>query len=268
MANDGTLAAGTVDSWLIWNLTGGAVHATDPTNASRTMLYDIRSLEWSDDLLRAVRRAARDAARGARIERRLRRRARRAARAHARHSDSRRRRRSAGRALRAGMLGARGRGRTRTAPARFCCSTPERSAASPGGGLLTTDRVRCERRVRRTRSKARSSSPAPPCSGCATDSASSRARAETRGARERDHVERRRVLRSGAHGTRRTALGAGGARHDRRAHARHDARASRARRARGDGVRHGGRARGDAAARRAARSIGCASMAAQRRTTG
>jgi glycerol kinase len=51
LANDGTLAAGTVDSWLIWNLTGGKVHATDPTNASRTMLYDIRSLEWSDHLL-------------------------------------------------------------------------------------------------------------------------------------------------------------------------------------------------------------------------
>jgi glycerol kinase len=51
MADDGTLAAGTVDSWLIWNLTGGRVHATDPTNASRTMLYDIRSLEWSDHLL-------------------------------------------------------------------------------------------------------------------------------------------------------------------------------------------------------------------------
>jgi glycerol kinase len=51
MANDGSLAAGTVDSWLIWNLTGGAVHATDYTNASRTMLYDIRSLEWSEPLL-------------------------------------------------------------------------------------------------------------------------------------------------------------------------------------------------------------------------
>src|SRR3569623_100027 len=51
LANDGTLAAGTVDSWLIWNLTGGTVPATAPTNASRTMLYDIRSLEWSDHLL-------------------------------------------------------------------------------------------------------------------------------------------------------------------------------------------------------------------------
>jgi len=51
MGSDGSLAAGTVDSWLIWSLTGGAVHATDPTNASRTMLYDIRELAWSDHLL-------------------------------------------------------------------------------------------------------------------------------------------------------------------------------------------------------------------------
>jgi glycerol kinase len=44
------LAFGTVDSWVLWNLTGGAVHATEPSNASRTMLYDIRSLQWSDEL--------------------------------------------------------------------------------------------------------------------------------------------------------------------------------------------------------------------------
>jgi len=48
----GELLAGTVDTWLIWNLTGGAVHATDPTNASRTMLFDIGTLDWSDDLCR------------------------------------------------------------------------------------------------------------------------------------------------------------------------------------------------------------------------
>jgi glycerol kinase len=47
---DDHLALGTIDSWLIWNLTGGAVHATDVTNASRTMLFDIRALEWSGDL--------------------------------------------------------------------------------------------------------------------------------------------------------------------------------------------------------------------------
>ena len=44
------LAVGTIDSWIIWNLTGGTVHATDATNASRTMLFDIGSLAWSVDL--------------------------------------------------------------------------------------------------------------------------------------------------------------------------------------------------------------------------
>jgi glycerol kinase len=47
---DDDLALGTVDSWILWNLTGGDVHATDPSNASRTMLFDIRSLEWSAEL--------------------------------------------------------------------------------------------------------------------------------------------------------------------------------------------------------------------------
>ena len=45
------LAFGTVDSWLVWKLTGGRVHATDLTNASRTMLLDLDSLDWSDELL-------------------------------------------------------------------------------------------------------------------------------------------------------------------------------------------------------------------------
>ena len=46
----GELAFGTVDSWLIWNLTGGKVHATDATNAARTMLYDIHEGRWSETL--------------------------------------------------------------------------------------------------------------------------------------------------------------------------------------------------------------------------
>ncbi|CAM3330091.1 glycerol kinase GlpK [Paracoccus nototheniae] len=46
-ANAGDLAFGTVDSWLIWNLTGGQTHATDATNAARTMLYDIHKGRWS-----------------------------------------------------------------------------------------------------------------------------------------------------------------------------------------------------------------------------
>ncbi len=47
----GELAVGTVDAWLVARLTGGQVHATDPTNASRTLLYDIRSGEWDPELL-------------------------------------------------------------------------------------------------------------------------------------------------------------------------------------------------------------------------
>ena len=50
-AERGELAFGTVDSWLVWNLTNGRVHATDPTNASRTMLYDIHRGCWDQELL-------------------------------------------------------------------------------------------------------------------------------------------------------------------------------------------------------------------------
>jgi glycerol kinase len=50
-ARRGELAFGTIDSWLIWNLTGGVVHATDATNASRTLLYDIATGRWDDRLL-------------------------------------------------------------------------------------------------------------------------------------------------------------------------------------------------------------------------
>jgi len=48
----GELAFGTIDSWLMWQLTGGAVHATDVTNASRTMLFDVRANRWDDELLK------------------------------------------------------------------------------------------------------------------------------------------------------------------------------------------------------------------------
>jgi glycerol kinase len=50
-AEAGEVALGTMDSWLVWKLTGGAVHVTDPTNASRTLLYDITRLEWDAELL-------------------------------------------------------------------------------------------------------------------------------------------------------------------------------------------------------------------------
>src|SRR5690606_17951168 len=53
-AEAGELAFGTVDSWLVWNLTGGRVHATDVTNASRTLLYDIHRGCWDEELLRVL----------------------------------------------------------------------------------------------------------------------------------------------------------------------------------------------------------------------
>jgi glycerol kinase len=51
LADHGKLAFGTVDSWLLWRLTGAAIHRTDVTNASRTMLYNIRELRWDPELL-------------------------------------------------------------------------------------------------------------------------------------------------------------------------------------------------------------------------
>lgn len=50
-AQNGELACGTVDSWLIWKMTNGKVHATDPSNASRTLLFNIATKEWDDELL-------------------------------------------------------------------------------------------------------------------------------------------------------------------------------------------------------------------------
>jgi glycerol kinase len=50
-AERGEVAFGTIDTWLIWQLTGGKVHSTDPSNASRTLLFDIHKQDWSDELL-------------------------------------------------------------------------------------------------------------------------------------------------------------------------------------------------------------------------
>jgi glycerol kinase len=54
-AERGELAFGTVDSWLVWQLTGNRTHVTDPTNASRTMLFNIHSGDWDEELLRLLR---------------------------------------------------------------------------------------------------------------------------------------------------------------------------------------------------------------------
>ena len=52
-AERGEVLAGTIDCWLVWKLTGGQVHATDYTNASRTMFFNIHTLDWDEDLLKA-----------------------------------------------------------------------------------------------------------------------------------------------------------------------------------------------------------------------
>ena len=58
-AEQGELLFGTVDSWLIYQLTGGRVHATDPSNAARTMLFNIHTMQWDEELLRIFRIPAR-----------------------------------------------------------------------------------------------------------------------------------------------------------------------------------------------------------------
>ncbi len=54
LARKGRLAFGTVDSWLIWKLTGGRIHSTDPSNASRTLLFNIKTGDWDDELLKEL----------------------------------------------------------------------------------------------------------------------------------------------------------------------------------------------------------------------
>ncbi|MFN6130366.1 MAG: glycerol kinase GlpK [Planctomycetota bacterium] len=55
LADDGHLAFGTIDAWLIWNLTGGRLHATDSSNASRTMLMRLRTGQWDEEMLQLLR---------------------------------------------------------------------------------------------------------------------------------------------------------------------------------------------------------------------
>ena len=54
-ADNGELLFGTIDTWLIWNLTKGAIHATDCTNASRTLLFNIHTLKWDDELIEILK---------------------------------------------------------------------------------------------------------------------------------------------------------------------------------------------------------------------
>ena len=70
-AASGQLCFGTVDAWLIWKLTGGKRHVTDVTNASRTLLFNIHTLEWDDELLSDLRYPPKHDAGGGRVERRM-----------------------------------------------------------------------------------------------------------------------------------------------------------------------------------------------------
>lgn len=54
LANKGELIFGTIDTWLVWKLTNGKVHVTDVTNASRTMLFNIHTLQWDTELLKLL----------------------------------------------------------------------------------------------------------------------------------------------------------------------------------------------------------------------
>ena len=164
-ARPGELAFGTVDSWLVWKLTDGRVHATDLTNASRTMLLDLDSLDWDDELLElfGVDRC------GCCPARRLVRGGRRGEAARRDAADRGDRRRPAGGALRPRLLTSAARRRRRTGRGASCSSTSATRAragaagpAGDGGG------------VRRLRARGRDPRRAAPrSSGCATASGSS-----------------------------------------------------------------------------------------------
>ena len=119
-AERGELCFGTVDAWLLWQLTGGAVHATDPSNASRTLCFDIHRRAWDEGLCRIlgvpmallpeVKPSAGVFGETRRLARRSRRRAeriQRVVRVARRHSGGGHRGRPAGRALRPGLRRAR-----------------------------------------------------------------------------------------------------------------------------------------------------------------
>ena len=135
-AEAGELACGTIDSWLVWRLTGGRVHATDVSNASRTLLFDITSARLGSVAVRHLGRAAAAAAGRGQLQRpggrdrpglvRRRHPHRRASRGTSRRPRSGRR------------ASSRGRARTPTARAPSCCATSVTTPVISGHGLLTT----------------------------------------------------------------------------------------------------------------------------------
>ena len=118
-AERGELAFGTVDTWLIWHLTGGRTHVTDASNASRTLLFNIHTGDWDDGAAAPARRAARDPARRASLARTPSACCRRAMLGEP-LVDRRHRGRPAGGAVRPGLPSRPAWRRTPTAPAASC----------------------------------------------------------------------------------------------------------------------------------------------------
>ena len=169
-AEAGQLACGTIDSWLVYKLTGGRLHVTDASNASRTLLMNIHTGEWDDELLAMLRRAARDAARDSLVQRSLRRSERR--RRTRRHPDRRHRRRSAGGPVRSGLLSSGMAKNTYGTGCFMLMNTADRAVESQQQAAHD-DRLEARRRSSNTRSKAACSSAGPSSPGSATDWASS-----------------------------------------------------------------------------------------------
>ncbi len=145
-ARRGELAFGTVDSWLVWNLTGGRLHVTDATNASRTLLYDIHAGAWDDELLELFgvpRELLPDDRRHERRGRRDRAGAVRQGAAHRRPV-----RRPAGGAVRPGVRQRPARPRSPTGPAASCSPTPARRRSRRATGC--SRRWPCNATRRRT----------------------------------------------------------------------------------------------------------------------
>ena len=219
-------------TYLLWRLTGGKVHATDATNASRTLLFDIHTGDWDDELLALLRRAALDAARGEGLRRPI-----------SATTDP-------------------GAVRRQRSPIRGIAGDQQAATDRPGLLLAGHDEVDLRHRLLRaaqhrrhagrlartgcsppsptssaasapTRWKARSSSPAPRCSGCATGSASSSRPSETGPLAAEGRSRRRRSILVPAF----VGLGAPywdrrGARRAVRSHPQHRPRRTRPRRAR------------------------------------
>ena len=204
------LAFGTVDSWLLWKLSGGEVHATDVSNASRTLLFNLETLDWDPELLELF--GVPDSVLPARRALERRRRGGRASLAR-RVPDRGRRRRPAGGALRAGLLRARARQRSTYGTGSFVLVNAGDETGGGSEGLVRTVAWRlgdaaAGLRARGLGLRHRSGAPVAP----------RRARDPRRRAAESEELaplargQRRRLLRPGADRARLSALDPGGTR--------------------------------------------------------